>query len=151
MYQYSNVESLFSFYIELFIDSVITHMKIELAQECDYIREAECAKIMRNFLMPYPNYYVPQVIDDFSGSQVFTSEFINGLTIDECVDLDQETRNEITKNFMVLLFTELFKFRYMQTDPNWANFLFNQETRQVLYTFLKLIFVMRFGRFRVEG
>ena len=107
-------------------------MQIELAQECDYVREAECCRLMRKHLMPYHQYYVPQVIDDLSGSQVYTSEFINGLTIDECAALDQETRNDIVMNFLILLFTELFQFRYMQTDPNWANFLYNPETRQVL-------------------
>lgn len=109
-------------------------MKIELAQECDYVREAECGRIMRRLLMPYPDYYVPKVIDELSGKQVFTAEFISGLTIDQCVDLDQTTRNEIVMNFLILLFTELFGFRYMQTDPNWANFLYNPQTRQVTFT-----------------
>ena len=54
------------FFAELFIDEVITHMKIELEQECDYQREAECARIMRKFLRGYPDYYVPRVIDDLS-------------------------------------------------------------------------------------
>ena len=106
-------------------------MKIELKQECDYIREAECSRVMRNFLKPYPNYYVPKVIDELSGTQIITSEFISGLTIDKCVDLDQETRNQIVTNFLVLLLKELFEFRYMQTDPNWANFLYNTDTKQV--------------------
>lgn len=116
---------------KLFIDKVVSHMKIELKQECDYIREAECSRVMRNFLKPYPNYYVPKVIDELSGTQIITSEFISGLTIDKCVDLDQETRNQIVTNFLVLLLTELFEFRYMQTDPNWANFLYNTDTKQL--------------------
>ena len=115
-------------------------MQIELAQECDYVREAECGRLMRKFLMPYHQYYVPQVIDDLSGSQVYTMEFIHGLTIDECATLDQETRNKIVMDFLVLLFTELFQFRYMQTDPNWANFLYNPETRQVLFFMIVFIF-----------
>ena len=62
---------------------------------------------------------------------MITSEFISGLTIDQCVDLDQETRNKIVTDFLVLLMKELFEFRYMQTDPNWANFLYNTETKQL--------------------
>ena len=118
-------------FVEFFVNSIIDHMKVELAQECDYTREAECGRLMKKYLRPYPKYYIPEVIDHLSGNQVFTSEFITGLTIDECVDLDQETRNDIVKNFLILLFTELFQFQYMQTDPNWANFLYNQETKQV--------------------
>ena len=35
-------------------------MKIELRQECDYLREADCARVMRNYCEPYPEYYVPR-------------------------------------------------------------------------------------------
>jgi aarF domain-containing kinase len=67
----------------LFIDSVVEHMKIELAQECDYVREAECCRKMRKLLEPFPEFYVPRVIDELSTKQVFTTELISGLTIDE--------------------------------------------------------------------
>ena len=56
-------------------------MKIELAQECDYLREAECGRLMKQYLRSYPQYYVPEVLNELSGHQVFTSEFITGLTI----------------------------------------------------------------------
>ena len=49
---------------KFFINALIDHMKIELAQECDYIREAECSRLMRKYLHPYPQYYVPEVIDE---------------------------------------------------------------------------------------
>ena len=32
---------------------------------------------------------------------------------------------------LVVGFRELFLHRYMQTDPNWANFLFNPETNKI--------------------
>ena len=38
----------------LFIDTVIKHLKVEMAQECDYEREAECCRKMRAVLEPYP-------------------------------------------------------------------------------------------------
>ena len=34
----------------------------ELAQECDYKREAECGIKMREYLSVYDEYYVPKVI-----------------------------------------------------------------------------------------
>ena len=50
----------------------------------------------------------------------------------KCAEIeDQETRDYITLIILELLLRELFIFRYMQTDPNWANFLFNPETKQV--------------------
>ena len=46
----------------LFIDTVIKHLKVEMAQECDYEREAECCRKMRAVLEPYQqaiDFFVP--------------------------------------------------------------------------------------------
>ena len=48
----------------------------------------------RDLLKPYPEYYVPEVIDELSTQQVFTSEYIEGIPLDQCVDFDQKTRNK---------------------------------------------------------
>lgn len=40
-------------------------------------------------------------------------------------------REEICRSIMLLCLLELFEFRYMQTDPNWANFFYNPQTKQV--------------------
>ena len=83
-------------------------------------------------LEPYPQYYVPEVVDEASTKMVFTNELIEGLTIDQCAEqMDQTTRDNITSMFLELLLRELFIHRYMQTDPNWANFLYNPNTKQV--------------------
>ncbi|CAG7680424.1 unnamed protein product [Allacma fusca] len=115
----------------MFIDSIITVAKRELGWECDYVREAECAKKFRKLLEPYPDYYVPEVIDELTTKQVYTTELIDGLPVDQCGNLDQETRDRISHLLLDLFFRELFEFRFMQTDPNWSNFLYNVETRQV--------------------
>ena len=53
-------------------------MKIELAQECDYEREAECCRRMKEVLSSYPDLYVPEVIEQLSTKQIFTAEMIEG-------------------------------------------------------------------------
>ena len=115
----------------LFLENIAKHMKVELAEECDYLREAECGRRMREILAVYPEYYVPAVHPALSSGQVLTSELISGLTIDKCLQLDQNTRNFIAKSILKLVFRELFLHRYMQTDPNWANFLYNPKTGKI--------------------
>ena len=115
----------------LFLDNIANHMKVELAEECDYVREARCGTKMRQILAQYPEYYVPVVHPELSSGQVLTSELITGLTIDKCVELDQKTRNYIAESILKLVFRELFLHRYMQTDPNWANFLYNPDTNKI--------------------
>lgn len=116
----------------MFIDNLVDVAKRELAWEVDYIREAECTKKFKKILEPYPEYYVPTVYDELSTAQVFTSELIEGIPVDKCQNFDMETRVHICRLVLQLCLRELFEFMYMQTDPNWSNFFYNQETKQLI-------------------
>ncbi|BET01424.1 ABC1 family [Nesidiocoris tenuis] len=116
----------------MFIDKLVEVAKKELSWEVDYLREAECTKQFRALLEADPDYYVPRVIDELCTSQVFTSELIEGFSVDKAAELDLETRNRICSLIMHLCLKELFVFRVMQTDPNWSNFFYNQKTRQLV-------------------
>ncbi|KAK9961908.1 hypothetical protein ABG768_007306 [Culter alburnus] len=124
----------------LFADSSLEVLQRELAWECDYKREAECAKRFRNLLEGDPVFVVPEVFDELSGRRVLTMELVNGVPLDRCVDLSQETRNEICFNILQLCLRELFEFRFMQTDPNWSNFFYDSEQNK--------IFLLDFGACR---
>ncbi|XP_045930670.1 atypical kinase COQ8B, mitochondrial isoform X1 [Micropterus dolomieu] len=116
----------------LFADSSLEVLQRELAWECDYKREAECAKKFRSLLEGDEFFQVPEVIDELSGRTVLAMELVQGVPLDRCVDLDQETRNQISFNILQLCLRELFEFRFMQTDPNWANFFYNSDTNKVI-------------------
>ncbi|KAH7912052.1 ABC1-domain-containing protein [Hygrophoropsis aurantiaca] len=118
----------------LFLDKTIQVMKAELADECDYSREA-------SFLQRYgsPDYLgldsrfkVPWV---WSGStdRVLVMEHVDGASVGEAAvaNISQDERNEIASRIIELCLRELFQFRLMQTDPNWTNFLWNSAARQV--------------------
>ncbi|XP_042342460.1 atypical kinase COQ8B, mitochondrial isoform X2 [Plectropomus leopardus] len=116
----------------LFADSSLEVLQRELAWECDYKREAECAKKFRSMLEGNEYFQIPEVIDELSGRRVLAMELVQGVPLDRCVDLDQETRNEICFKILQLCLRELFEFRFMQTDPNWANFFYNSDTNKVV-------------------
>ncbi|XP_077421819.1 atypical kinase COQ8B, mitochondrial isoform X1 [Vanacampus margaritifer] len=116
----------------LFADSSLEVLQRELAWECDYEREAECAKKFRSLLEGDAFFKVPEVIDELSTRRVLAMELVQGVPLDGCVDLDQETRNQICFNILQLCLRELFEFRFMQTDPNWANLFYNSETNKVI-------------------
>lgn len=40
-------------------------------------------------------FQVPEVIDELSGRRVLAMELVQGVPLDRCVDLDQETRNQV--------------------------------------------------------
>lgn len=81
---------------KLYIDSFIDVAKRELALECDYRREAEYSERFRELLNDDPVFKVPEYIPELSTDQVLTTEYVPGYPLDQCVHLDQETRDWVS-------------------------------------------------------
>ncbi|KAM6038268.1 LOW QUALITY PROTEIN: atypical kinase COQ8B, mitochondrial [Chlamydotis macqueenii] len=109
----------------LFAEKALQVLRTELEWECDYCREAACARTFRHLLRDDPFFAVPRVVDDLTASRVLSMELGRGVPLDRCQDLPQELRDQICTNLLRLCLRELFEFRFMQTDPNWANFLYD--------------------------
>ncbi|XP_029642256.1 atypical kinase COQ8B, mitochondrial-like [Octopus sinensis] len=114
-----------------YLDNMIVVAKKELTWEVDYAREAECGQRFYELLKDDPVFVIPEVYKELSTSRVLTTGYIEGVAIDKCIEIDQETRNWIGKHLLRLTLNELFNFRFMQTDPNWANFFFIPETKRI--------------------
>nr|XP_043620903.1 protein ABC transporter 1, mitochondrial [Erigeron canadensis] len=115
----------------LYLDRAMKVAKEELSRECDYVLESSNQKMFRKLLSDVDGFYVPLVVDELSSKKVLTTELVHGIPIDKVALLDQETRNYVGKKLLELTLKELFVFRFMQTDPNWGNFLYNESTRTV--------------------
>lgn len=115
----------------LYLDKAMKVAKEELSRECDYELEATNQKRFCDLLSKSKGFYVPMVIDDISSKRVLTTELVSGIPIDKVALLNQGTRNYVGKKLLELTLTELFVFRFMQTDPNWSNFLYDDATRTI--------------------
>ena len=58
--------------------------------------------------------------------------YIEGVPIDEVESLEQTIRNQVVESLIGLFFEELFSFKLMQTDPNFANYLFQIDTGKIV-------------------
>uniref|UniRef100_A0A2K6TSH8 Coenzyme Q8B n=1 Tax=Saimiri boliviensis boliviensis TaxID=39432 RepID=A0A2K6TSH8_SAIBB len=115
----------------LFAEQSLQALQQELAWECDYRREAACAQNFRQLLADDPFFRVPAVVKELSTTRVLGMELAGGVPLDQCQGLSQDLRNEICFQLLTLCLRELFEFRFMQTDPNWANFLYDASSHQV--------------------
>lgn len=115
----------------LFLDKTIANARTELAWECDYIREAQCGERFRQLLRDDPVFVIPEITHEASGKQVLTMERMNGIAVTKVKNFTQEQRDWIGTQILRLCLREICEFRYMQTDPNWTNFLYNAETNRL--------------------
>ncbi|RPB05638.1 ABC1-domain-containing protein [Choiromyces venosus 120613-1] len=117
----------------LYLDKTIANARIELAWECDYLREAECAKRFAALLQNDTSVFkVPAIIDEGCGPQVLTMERMGGIGVTKIMSkLTQQGKDFIGTQILKLCFREVQEFKFMQTDPNWTNFLWNAEEQKI--------------------
>lgn len=116
----------------LYLDKTIANARTELAWECDYIREAECGKRFRELLKDEQDIFVvPAIIEEASGAQVLTMERMEGVGVTKVQNFTQEQKDWIGTQILRLCLREIAEFKFMQTDPNWSNFLYNAKTQKL--------------------
>lgn len=116
----------------LYLDKTIANARTELAWECDYIREAEMGERFRDLLADEKGtFYVPSIIKEASGPQVLTAEYLHGTGVTKVQSFTQEQKDWIGTNILRLCLREITEFKFMQTDPNWTNFLYNAATNKL--------------------
>jgi len=116
----------------MFLDRTIANARTELGWECDYEREAASCIRFRELLNNEEHFAVPEVYSEASGAGVLTAEFMHGTGVTKQVDsLTQDERDWIGTSVLRLCLRELMEWRFMQTDPNWTNFLYNKSTRKL--------------------
>lgn len=110
---------------EMDFDAVFIEIKTMLELETDYLNEASNTKEFKKLLKNEPYFRVPEVIENYSNESILTTEFIDGYNLRDIPEdmLTQEQRNELGKQFMRLLFLELFVFEKVQSDVHLGNYL----------------------------
>ncbi|KAK6502614.1 hypothetical protein TWF506_003194 [Arthrobotrys conoides] len=119
----------------LYLDKTIENARTELAWECDYTREAASQTRFLEIISSSPSlstvFSVPRVIPEASGPQVLTMEFMQGTPITNLHNPSQEIKDFLGTQILRLCLLEIISWKFMQTDPNWSNFLYNSTTHKI--------------------
>ena len=117
----------------LFLDRVLKTARRELVAECDYLAEANHQRTFRDLIDSdkFRGVRVPAVIDELSTKEILTMQFVQGVPIDETASLSQDVRNSIASRLLRLTVNELFVWHHVQSDPNWSNFLYDENNDEL--------------------
>ncbi len=110
---------------------LLEEAKKQLHDEANYEREAQFACRYHEALHDHPHFVVPKIYPEMSSHSVLAMSFIQGTPIEKIANYDQETRDFVMHNLLELLFKELFEFKMVQTDPNFANYLYLEQSKQI--------------------
>uniref|UniRef100_A0A7S1ERJ9 ABC1 atypical kinase-like domain-containing protein n=1 Tax=Timspurckia oligopyrenoides TaxID=708627 RepID=A0A7S1ERJ9_9RHOD len=118
-----------------YVEQALAYAEFELGRECQYKLEANNQKKLKKLLEDEgAMIVVPDVIESLSTDRVLTTEWASGKHVDEFSNPErnsQEVRNQIAETVLRLTMRELFEFKFMQTDPNFSNFLYDKDTNRM--------------------
>uniref|UniRef100_L2GJG2 ABC1 family protein n=1 Tax=Colletotrichum fructicola (strain Nara gc5) TaxID=1213859 RepID=L2GJG2_COLFN len=116
----------------LYLNKTIDNARLELGWECDYEREAQCLIKYKELLAGEEGtFLVPDVHLKASGKNVLTMDWMDGVGVTRVTSFTQDQRDWIGTQILRLCLREITEFKFMQTDPNWTNFLYNAKTNKL--------------------
>lgn len=116
------------------VRGIASEAKRQLQQESDYVAEGRFLEKYARLVAGDPDLRVPRVHWDFTTPRVMAMDFVEGVPLEAMAreDVPRKQRDKLGLALEHLMFRELFEFRVMQTDPNFANYLFQPETEQLV-------------------
>lgn len=120
--------------VELDTEGITREAKKQLRQESDYLAEAQFLKEYRYLVRNNDRLLVPAVHDDLTTRRVLAMDYLDGMPLESLGDdgVPQELRDSVGLELERLLFRELFEFRTMQSDPNFANYLYRPDDGRIV-------------------
>ena len=116
----------------MYVENATAVAKKELALECDYRYEMGAQERFRGLVQHDPEcygvFYVPKVYPQLCTERILVTERVHGVHIDKVAEYPQEIRDRVGTRLLQLTLKELYEWCYMQTDPNWGNFLYDDTT-----------------------
>jgi predicted unusual protein kinase regulating ubiquinone biosynthesis (AarF/ABC1/UbiB family) len=117
---------------EFRLETYLEEGRQQLHKETDYVQEANNLTKFKELLEDAPQFAVPTVHAEWSTSNVLAMDFMAGIAIENLDSETQDVRDNVIISLVELLLRELFDFGLMQTDPNFANYQYKPDTKQIV-------------------
>jgi len=119
--------------LQLDVPALASEAKRQLKLETDYESEARNLERYRKLVAVMPDVVVPRVDRTLTTRHVLAMDWIDGEPLEALASeaVPQARRNAVARTLYELMFRELFEFRFVQTDPNFANYLYLPATHQL--------------------
>lgn len=120
------------------LNASFKEVRARLHEELDYTNEADNVRLFREFHLGRHDFMVlPEVVGERSAKRVLTLSYEPGdsiTTLDE-QGYTQAQRDELGRNLLRMMCSQVFEFGIIHADPNPGNFACRKDGKIVLYDF----------------
>ena len=114
------------------ISPLLADAKEQLKDEADYRKEAKFLQAFGDVLADDERFLLPEVLPELTHRNVLVMTYVDGNPIESIANRPQAERDHVMTALIDLLLTELFELRMVQTDPNFANYLYRPSSGQIV-------------------
>ena len=114
------------------ITDILNEAKKQLHAEADYQREQHWLARYAERLGEESFFILPKPHLGLTTPEVLAMTWVEGEPIESLVNAPESLRNQIAEALFDLALKELFEFRVLQSDPNFANYRFNREEEKIV-------------------
>lgn len=102
---------------------IIEEFAKTIEKEIDYTIEARNMETVSMHFLDSPHIYIPKVYQEFSSTQVLTTELMNGIKVSKVAELDDRGMDKklITDRGADFLLKQVFHFGFFHADPHPGN------------------------------
>jgi predicted unusual protein kinase regulating ubiquinone biosynthesis (AarF/ABC1/UbiB family) len=103
---------------------LVDELRVRLAEELDYVHEADNQRLFAAWYDGHPFIHVPAVVDELCTRRVLTTDLASGARFEELEQWPQEERDLAAETIFRFVFRSLYRIRAFNGDPHPGNYLF---------------------------
>lgn len=106
--------------------------RLQLHEETDYLREGAHLARFHAQLSGASDFEVPLFHEDWSTEAILAMSFEGGRPIERLAEGPREERDRVAARLIELTLREVFEFGAFQSDPNFANYLYDDGSGRIV-------------------
>ena len=114
------------------ITDLLNDAKEQLHEEADYELELQHLASFSKLLENDSRFIVPAAYPELSCKTILAMDYVEGASVEKIDGIRPSEVDQIMANLFDLMLHELFDLRAMQTDPNFANYLYQTDTGKIV-------------------
>ena len=111
------------------LGELFAELAVVLKQEADYKRERENMEEFRKLIEGHPEFAIPFSYPEYCRGRVLTMSWQEGQSLNDWLKSEpsKADREKVSRLALELYCLEFFAWGFVQTDPNYGNFLIRRE------------------------
>ena len=114
------------------INRILDEAKKQLHAEANYQLEQDWMRRYAERLGATSAFLLPEPHIELTTPQVLAMTWVEGSPIESLASAPQALRDHVATLLFDLALKEIFEFRVLQSDPNFANYRFNQDEQKIV-------------------